>query len=117
MDDKVQIVAINKRVIIREPELEKQEAVLSEYTKTAIDRIKLYVGLKEFPEEFNSIAVEVVLAMYRRKYHEGISTEGVDAFNTTFVNNLLSEYDREFNNYKASLKEEEDEKVGKLVFL
>lgn len=108
---------IVERVGIREPKLKEQLELVSEYTETAIDRIKLYAGLAEFPEAFNSIAVDVVLAMYRRKYHEGITSEGVDVLSVTFVNGLLSEYDREFSNYKKTLDQEDDSQNGKLVFM
>lgn len=108
---------IVERVGIREPKLKEQIELVSEYTETAIDRIKLYAGLAEFPEAFNSIAVDVVLAMYRRKYHEGITSEGVDVLSVTFVNGLLSEYDREFSNYKKTLDQEDDSQNGKLVFM
>ncbi|OJG24330.1 hypothetical protein RU95_GL000016 [Enterococcus avium] len=108
---------IVERVGIREPKLKEQLELVSEYTETAIDRIKLYAGLAEFPEAFNSIAVDVVLAMYRRKYHEGITSEGVDVMSVTFVNGLLSEYDREFSNYKKTLDQEDDSQNGKLVFM
>lgn len=105
------------RVAIRESKLKDQTELVSEYTETAIDRIKLYTGLAEFPEAFNSIAVDVVLAMYRRKYHEGITSEGVDVMSVTFVNGLLNEYDREFSNYKKTLDQEDDSQNGKLVFM
>lgn len=106
---------IKERVVIREPKLKDEHELLDEYVTTAIDRIVLYAGLKEFPETFNSIAVDVVLGMYRRKYHEGVSSEGVDVMSITFVNSLLSEYDREFTNYKNTL--DDDGNAGKLVFL
>lgn len=108
---------IVERVGIREPKLEEQLDLVYEYTETAIDRIKLYAGLAEFPEAFNSIAVDVVLAMYRRKYHEGITSEGVDVLSVTFVNGLLREYDREFSNYKKTLDQEDESQNGKLVFM
>lgn len=106
---------IKERVIVREPKLKDEHDLVDEYITTAIDRIVLYTGLKEFPDAFNSIAVDVVLGMYRRKYHEGISSEGVDVMSITFVNSLLSEYDREFTNYKNTL--DDDGNAGKLVFL
>lgn len=107
---------IRERVIVREPELADKVQLVEEYITTAIDRIVLYAGLESFPEELNSIAVDVVLAMYRRKYHEGISSENVDVMSVTFVNGLLSEYDREFSNYKNNLNDDQGN-AGKLVFM
>lgn len=108
---------IAARVLVREPELSNKNDLLDEYVATAIDRILLYAALKEFPEALNSIAVEVVLAMYRRKYHEGIASEGVDVMSVTFLDSVLSEYDREFSNYKKSLDDDDNQNAGKLVFL
>lgn len=107
---------IKGRVVIREPKLADDDSLVYEYIATAIDRIKLYAGLSEFPSDLNSIAVDVVLAMYRRKYHEGISSENVDVMSVTFINKLLSEYDREIANYKSTLNDELGN-AGKLVMM
>ncbi|MGM0239871.1 phage head-tail connector protein [Enterococcus sp. AZ103] len=116
-DDLTPKEAIIKRVVIREPELIDQQELASEFIETAIDRIKLYTGVKDFPSAFNSIAVEVVMAMYRRKYHEGISSENADVFSVSFIDNILSGYDREFSNYFKTQDDDPDNKKGKLVFL
>lgn len=106
---------IKKRVQVRETTF--SDPVLDEYVTTAVDRILLYTGLSNFPVAFNSIAVEVILSMYRRKYHEGISSENVDVMSISFVENLLSQYDREFSNYKTTWSDDESETTGgKLVF-
>ncbi|WP_430597310.1 phage head-tail connector protein [Enterococcus sp. AZ177] len=107
---------IKERVIVREPELADKLQLVEEYIITAIDRIVLYAGLESFPDALNSIAVDVVLAMYRRKYHEGISSENVDVMSITFVNGLLSEYDREFSNYKNTLDDDQGN-AGKMWFI
>ncbi|GGD03686.1 phage head-tail connector protein [Enterococcus wangshanyuanii] len=107
---------IKDRVIVREPELADNSALVDEYIIAAVDRIVLYAGLGTFPEALNSIAVDVVLAMYRRKYHEGISSENVDVMSVTFVNGLLAEYDREFANYKNTLKDDQGN-AGMLVIM
>ncbi|MEI5994814.1 phage head-tail connector protein [Candidatus Enterococcus mansonii] len=107
---------IRERVLVRESELTGKDSLVDEYITTAVDRIVLYAGLESFPEALNSIAVDVVLAMYRRKYHEGISSENVDVMSVTFVNGLLSEYDREFSNYKNNLNDDQGN-AGKLVFM
>lgn len=107
---------IKNRVKIREENF--PDALLDEYVTTAMDRILLYTGMVLFPAAFNSIAVEVSVAMYRRKYHEGISHEGVDAFSVSFIDNLLEQYDREFSNYKNQLEEEDNQsKAGVITFL
>lgn len=117
MDEKKEIKEIIKeRVIVREPELADNTQLVDEYIITAVDRIVLYAGLESFPEELNSIAVDVVLAMYRRKYHEGISSENVDVMSITFVDSLLKEYDREFTNYKNTLNDQNGT-AGRMVFM
>ena len=74
--------------------------LLSELVQTAIDRINLKVGDVIFNPIFNSIAVDVVIKMYRRLYYEGISSEDADTIRTTFVNDLLAEYGEELASYK-----------------
>jgi glycerophosphoryl diester phosphodiesterase len=108
---------IKERSIIREPKFKEHDELLGEYVTAAIDRIKMYVGVKEFPSAFNSIAVEVVIAMYRRKYHEGISSENADVFSVSFIENILKEYDREFSNYLKTVENDPEDKSGKLCFL
>lgn len=108
---------IKTRVKVRESDF--PDVLLDEYVTTAMDRILLYTGLLVFPTAFNSIAVEVVVAMYRRKYHEGISSEGVDVFSVSFIENLLEQYDREFTNFKnqSDDTDETTSKAGVIVFL
>lgn len=77
-------INIIDRVRTRIPEIGSD--LIYELETTALDRIKLRLGLtSEFPMELNSIAVEVICAMYNRSFREGIKTEGVDTFSITFV--------------------------------
>lgn len=107
------------RLKIRIPDIE--DSIANELIKTAKDRILLRVGLKqeELPKELESICVEVVTAMYNRYQmnHEGVDTERVDVFSVKFVNDLLKQYDDEFEEYKQMLADEEDANRGKLRFL
>ncbi|MGY3766836.1 phage head-tail connector protein [Vagococcus vulneris] len=105
---------IKKRVKVRESKI--SDELLDEYLTTALDRIKLYTGINDLPIEFNSIIVDVVLAMYRRKYYEGIEQEKADVFSVKFINNILSQFDREFQNYKRKKAEELNNLSGKIVF-
>ena len=97
------------------------EDVAEELLTTAKDRILIRVGLKQtlFPAELESICVEVVNAMYNKHQmkHEGVESEGVDVFSMKFVNDLLKQYDDEFNEYRRILEDEKDESRGKLRFL
>lgn len=92
------MAAILDRVKLRLPE-EDNTSLLGEYVDTATDRIKLRLGEDNLPSLFESICVDVVVKLYRRQYYEGITSESADTLNTSFVNDVLSEYDNEFDTY------------------
>lgn len=93
--------AIIDRVRVRlADETSLKEELLEELTQTAIDRINLKVGDVVFNPLFNSIAVDVVVKMYRRMYFEGIDTEKADTISTKFIENVLAEYGEELASYK-----------------
>jgi len=75
---------------------------LLEIAQTVSDRVCLRLGTDEVPSLFNSIVVDASVKLYRRTYYEGISSEGDDGITTAFVNDILSEYTEEFNEYKQS---------------
>lgn len=75
---------------------------LQDYITTACDRIRLRLGVEQYPDDFDSIAVETVIKMHRRSYHEGINSENVDALSTSFVDDILDEYSQEFDSYKQN---------------
>ena len=108
-------ISIIDRVRIRVPEIGSD--LMYELETTALDRIKLRLGLSEFPIELNSIAVEVICAMYNRSFHEGIKTEGVETFSTTFVDDILKEYESEFARYLAIKEKHANTNRGVLRFL
>lgn len=106
------------RLKIRFPDID--EALANELITTATDRIKLRTGIKnDFPSELESIAVEVVSAMYNRHRmnHEGVDSESVDVFSVKFINNLLDHYDDELNGYKKMIDEDEDAAFNKVRFI
>lgn len=92
-----------------------------ELITTAEDRIKLRVGITDdvLPTALESICVEVVTAMYRRNemQHEGVDNERVDVFSVKFINNLLDEYEEEFNAYKSTIEDDNGHKMGVVRFL
>ena len=75
--------------------------VISELVKTVSDRLCIRMGEGELPSLFDSVCVDAVVKMYRRMYYEGIVSEGTDGINTTFVDNILDEYSKEIEEYKA----------------
>ena len=52
------------------------------------------------PAAFDSVCVDAVIKMVRRTYYEGISSESVANLSTSFVEDILSEYDREISDWK-----------------
>lgn len=108
-------MAIDTRVKVRIPEIDI--LLLDELVTTATDRINLRIGVTILPPELESVAVEVVCALYNRKYHEGIKTEGVDSFSVSFVDNVLAEYERDFQLYLAMKDKQDNKNRGVLRFL
>lgn len=106
------------RVITRLPEEgEVDNRLLDELIETAKDRICLILDEEELPFKFESICVDVVVKMYRKKFYEGISSEGIDSLNTTFVNNVLGEYSEEFRLYLDRKEKREEQDKKKVRFL
>lgn len=78
------------------------ETITDEIIQTVTDRLCLRLGVdeKNFPAEFNSIVVDASVKVWRRRYFEGIETEGV-ALNmtTTFITDALAEYQNEIDQW------------------
>lgn len=87
--------------------------LLEEYIKIITDRLCLRLGTDELPEVFNSVCADATVKMVRRTYYEGISSENVANLSTSFVSDVLSEYDREVSDYKESRSNENG--TGKVV--
>lgn len=73
-----------------------------ELIQTVSDRVCLRLGVDNVPSLFNSIIVDAVVKLYRRTYYEGISSEGDDGITTSFVNDILEEYNTEFEQYRLN---------------
>jgi hypothetical protein len=110
-------MAIKERVLIRKPEA--NPALLDELITTALDRINLRLGLTLLPPELESVAVEVVCAMYNRSQssNEGIKSENVDTFSVTFVDDILEEYETDFARYLEMKNKQDNGNRGVLRFL
>lgn len=87
------------RVKLRLPE-EKDEALLKEFITTISDRLCLRLGVETLPFIFFSVAVDAAVKMYRRVYYEGIASENVTSISSSFVDDILAEYDTEIREYK-----------------
>lgn len=109
-------MSIQTRVLIRKPDINTD--LLAELEKTATDRIRLRIGESIFPTELESIAVEVICAMFNKSYHEGIKSENVDSsFSISFVDDILNEYEKEFVNYLEMKEKSNNVNRGVLRFL
>lgn len=96
------------------------DSVLQELVTIITDRIKLRAGIEEgenLPSSFNSIVVEVGVALYNRyeMNHEGVSSEGVEGFNIKFIEDVLDNYDKDIQAYKDTLKKKQGACVVKFL--
>lgn len=95
-------MGIKERVMNRIPDEAVPIAVIDEYVSTISDRLCLRLGVDALPALFDSICVDAVVKMHRRKYYEGISSEGAANINTSFVDNILGEYEQEIADWKTA---------------
>jgi len=96
-------MAVKERVLIRKPEV----------------RINLRLGVTLLPVELESVAVEVVCAMYNKSQssNEGIKSENVDTFSVTFVDDILAEYETDLVRYIEMKNKQDNGNRGVVRFL
>lgn len=101
---------IRARVLTRlsSDNVQPEIGLIDELIQTAIDRINLRVGDIILNPLLYSIAVEVVIKMYRRVYFEGIKNETADGFRVDYIEDILKEYEVDFNKYISSKDGEDD---------
>lgn len=80
------------------------KAVMGEISQTVLDRICIRLGISNetsFPALFYGVCAEASVKAYRRRYYEGIQSESASGvFSDTFVDDILSEYEKEFETYR-----------------
>ena len=89
------------RLKIRLPQTELTETQIKEYIVTVSDRLCLRLGVDSLQPLFESVCVDATVKMIRRIYYEGISSEGVANISTSFVDDILAEYDIEILDWKS----------------
>ena len=104
------MAAIKERIKVRLPG--EDESVLDEFQQTIEDRLCLRLNVDKVPSKFESIVVDAVVKMFRRVYYEGVASEGADSISTSFVDDILSEYDDEIASYLSN-----GSKKAKIKFL
>ena len=96
---------------------------LEELTTTICDRLLLRAGVaafdgegnrKEFPPLLESVAVDAVCKAYNQLGYEGITSENVDQISTTFIANILDEYQQEISAY-VEMQEKTDAGVVRFI--
>lgn len=108
-------MAIIDRVKVRIPEA--KDAVIGELIVSATDRILLRIDKDELPQKLETIAVEIVTKMYRRMMYEGISSESADTLNVSFIEDIFSEYEEEFQRWIKLDDETEGKNKLKVRFI
>lgn len=98
------ISEIEKRIECRMTGELCDKAVMREISQTVLDRICIRLGIsseKEFPALFYGVCAEASVKAYRRRYYEGIKSENASGvFSDTFVEDILAEYEKEFETYR-----------------
>lgn len=98
------ISEIEKRIECRMTGELCDKAVMREISQTVLDRICIRLGIsneQEFPALFYGVCAEASVKAYRRRYYEGIQSESASGvFSDTFVEDILSEYEKEFETYR-----------------
>lgn len=98
------ISEIEKRIECRMTGELCDKAVMGEISQTVLDRICIRLGIsneQEFPALFYGVCAEASVKAYRRRYYEGIQSESTSGvFSDTFVEDILSEYEKEFETYR-----------------
>ncbi|ERL09850.1 phage gp6-like head-tail connector protein [Olsenella profusa] len=73
---------------------------LAEAVQSVSDRVCLRAGVARLPALAESIVVDATVKAVNRRFDEGITSESEgqgDVMSVTFVDDLLSEYDRELS--------------------
>lgn len=100
METTQRVLELKDRVSNRLPnESNVGEIFIMEAIQTIDDRLNIRLGTIVLPIIFESILVDAVVKMIRRQYYEGIDTERIDTIQTTFIENILDEYDKEIQSY------------------
>jgi hypothetical protein len=105
------IDTIKSRVLARLHGESYDESVITELVQTVFDRlcIRLGVTTANFPAVFASVAVDATIKAWRRRYFEGLSSEGTVSLTSSFFEDILNEYNDEISDWLASASAKEAE--------
>lgn len=102
-------MTILERVRLRiQDTTEAPDMQLQNYIETITDRLCLRLGTEALPSVFETICADATVKMWRRTYYEGISSEGTANVTTSFVEDILAEYEGEIQDYKDAHTDDEE---------
>lgn len=102
-------MTILERVRLRiQDTTEAPDTQLQNYIETITDRLCLRLGTEALPSVFETICADATVKMWRRTYYEGISSEGTANVTTSFVEDILAEYEGEIQDYKDAHTDDEE---------
>lgn len=109
-------MTILQRVRLRIPDTsEAPDAQLQNYIDTITDRLCLRLGAETLPSLFETICADATVKMWRRTYYEGISSEGAANITTSFVEDILAEYEGEIQDYRSDHADDEESTQTRVV--
>ncbi|WP_221637625.1 phage head-tail connector protein [Listeria booriae] len=93
-----------------------KDELLGELIKGVTDNIAIRVGLVAFPAVLSSIAVDASVSAYNRIGSEGLTSESIDVISSSFIDDLLEPYDKQFERYISGLAKDEGSKHKGVTF-
>jgi len=95
---------------------EQIEVSIALATSSVLNRMKRYGSDKtEVSEDLNFIVIELAVARYNRIGSEGMSSESIEGLSTSYISNLLDQYDSDI---RAAVSEDfKRPKKGKVKFI
>ncbi len=110
-------MSILERILARLPGEEDQvdESFLNESIRLIEDRLNLRLNTEVLPKKFESILVDAVVKIWRRRYHEGIESEKADTIDTKFIEDVLAEYEKEIQDYLYYQEEDKYKNVVRFI--
>lgn len=81
-------------------ETQGAEAEMQEVLRTVSDRLCLRAGVDALPRALESICVDAAVKLWRRRYFEGISSEGGGEVSTAFVEDIFAEYEQDITRWR-----------------
>lgn len=98
------IATIETRIAARMTGETYDQTVMAELAQTILDRLCLRLGTTEahFPALFISVVVDATIKAWRRRFYEGLTQEGNNSLTSSFIADILTEYEPEIRDYLAS---------------